>query len=867
MKNLNITLDINKEDFKSKLDIKDGKDGTNGLDGKKGSDGQNGLPGANGSPDTPLEVKAKLLEVGLDYEEIQNTPNIQKIIEISKQSSRDYNLIELKDVNIQTPTNNQVLKYNSTTGLWENGTASGGITNITGFLAAGTYTTLSGTGTLLDPYKVNANETLFNALTLGNKTGTNLTNALPITNFTGTASLVVNDDIDPINLSPGTPGTGLFSDITGANYGFYLTNQGLLQTTPNVDTVMLNAVTTVAFQVSNGADGFVFQGNGNGQGVFQGGTVGGGFSDIYMIPGVTPGVDGYLALDNDTQVKLTAPLVEDYGLTGLTLDTPVYTAVGGGIHTGFNTALPFTGTTPTTYIVTIDSVDSVLLSFGLMFPSGITPGDIIQGDTSGAIGTYLGQGTSLTFSTNYLASFLAGENITNLTTSESGILTGTPIIEHVDTYSTNFGDIFQVITGGPQAITSETNFQFTDITEHGLGDYWTFHSITTTGRYSTYNGVDKVQEIGDIDGITTLGLKLGIDNNHKTVYLTDKFGSNYLSLDASGNSFYLSDIQNIKTVDIQLRQLNNSYSFTTVDWNNNYLYGVFGTLMADWGNGYLYDFAGNATVNWANTLNPQIGDPLSTGNRTVFEVQDSNKTINCLSGGQIYGSVDVSTATNSIGLNGTLTGTFKINSSGTESISTTTNSSADQFLVTNIRDVYIGNGVTNSTPLSVTYHGTGAIGKDKNAGDIIIADGISTGAGTPANVKIQTTHKTGFTGDSTPQTLNDIHQWNEYQSWSIQGQRINRKTTKVDYTVTLQDFYVGISGEGAGVNLQLPKCSTTPAGTMFMFKDIDGKATVYTLRVVANGSDKIDGIGTKQFINNYQAFTLICDGVSAWEVQ
>lgn len=622
----------------------------------------------------------------------------------------------------------------------------------------------------------------------------------------------------------------------------------------------MNVSSYFEFNATNGAAGIVWDGNASGSSVMQAYN-GADFSNFYLNPGTNT------TLEDSIQTKLIAPLVEDYGLTGLTLDTPVYTAVGGGIHTGFNTALPFTGTTPTTYIVTIDSVDSVLLSFGLMFPSGITPGDIIQGDTSGAIGTYLGQGTSLTFSTNYLASFLAGENITNLTTSESGILTGIPIIEHVDTYSTNFGDIFQVITGGTQAITSETNFQFTDITEHGLGDYWTFHSITTTGRYSTYNGVDKVQEIGDIDQITTLGLKLGIDNNHKTAYLTDKFGSNYLSLDVSGNSFYLSDIQNIKTVDIQLRQLNNSFSFTTVDWNNNYLYGVFGTLMADWGNGYLYDFAGNATVSWANTLNPQIGDPLSTGNRTVFEVQDSNKTINCLSGGQIYGSVDVSTATNSIGLNGTLTGTFKINSSGTESISTTTNSSADQFLVTNIRDVYIGNGVTNSTPLSVTYHGTGAIGKDKDAGDIIIADGISTGAGTPANVKIQTTHKTGFTGDSTPQTLNDIHQWNEYQSWSIQGQRINRKTTKVDYTVTLQDFYVGISGEGAGVNLQLPKCSTTPAGTMFMFKDIDGRATVYTLRVVANGSDKIDGIGTKQFINNYQAFTLICDGVSAWEVQ
>jgi len=66
------------------------------------------------------------LKVGLDYEELNGLPDIPKIVSIySKTSSRDYNLTELKDVSISSPTNNQVLKYNSTTRLWENGAGGG----------------------------------------------------------------------------------------------------------------------------------------------------------------------------------------------------------------------------------------------------------------------------------------------------------------------------------------------------------------------------------------------------------------------------------------------------------------------------------------------------------------------------------------------------------------------------------------------------------------------------------------------------------------------------------------------------------------------------------------------------------------------
>lgn len=66
MTKLNINLDIDKKEFKKKLDIRDGKagkDGKNGQNGKRGIDGKDGIPGINGldgSPDSPEEIVNKI---------------------------------------------------------------------------------------------------------------------------------------------------------------------------------------------------------------------------------------------------------------------------------------------------------------------------------------------------------------------------------------------------------------------------------------------------------------------------------------------------------------------------------------------------------------------------------------------------------------------------------------------------------------------------------------------------------------------------------------------------------------------------------------------------------------------------------------
>lgn len=126
------------KDGKPGRDGKDGKDGKQGLPGKPGKDGRDGKDGKDGKSLTPFEIAEIKREAtpikGVDYYTKKDKKEIVKelkgTVEVKPVSlslfQRETTMGSIADVDLSNPTNGQALKYNSTTGKWENGTVSGG---------------------------------------------------------------------------------------------------------------------------------------------------------------------------------------------------------------------------------------------------------------------------------------------------------------------------------------------------------------------------------------------------------------------------------------------------------------------------------------------------------------------------------------------------------------------------------------------------------------------------------------------------------------------------------------------------------------------------------------------------------------------
>lgn len=67
---------------------------------------------------------------------------------------------------------------------------------------------------------------------------------------------------------------------------------------------------------------------------------------------------------------------------------------------------------------------------------------------------------------------------------------------------------------------------------------------------------------------------------------------------------------------------------------------------------------------------------------------------------------------------------------------------------------YIGNGITNATPVSFRVRATGGTGTNIAGGNFTVAPGVSTGSATPACIKLQGT--TAGASGTTAQTLTDV---------------------------------------------------------------------------------------------------------------
>lgn len=139
---------------------RDGKDGVNGKDGRDGKDGKpgrdgytpvkgldyfdglDGKDGKDGKDGRPADEKALARSVVKAVK--ANLPDLSERQFVLFQRQPKIAVNELEDTSISNPTNNQVLKYNSATGKWVNGSGGGG-TGVVETIVAGSNITVDAT--------------------------------------------------------------------------------------------------------------------------------------------------------------------------------------------------------------------------------------------------------------------------------------------------------------------------------------------------------------------------------------------------------------------------------------------------------------------------------------------------------------------------------------------------------------------------------------------------------------------------------------------------------------------------------------------------------------------------------------------------
>ena len=180
-----------------------------------------------------------------------------------------YELNELHDVAITSPTNGQVLKYNSTTGLWYNGTDSAGVAwgGITGTLSSQTdlQTALDGKYSTTNPAGYITSSALTGYATesfvtsQGYITSSALSPYAPLAGatFTGKVTTIASTTgTAPLNIPHGqfpttpndgdiwTTGTGIFSQVNGLPFQFAKVDSPGFSGTPTAPTATAGTSTT-----------------------------------------------------------------------------------------------------------------------------------------------------------------------------------------------------------------------------------------------------------------------------------------------------------------------------------------------------------------------------------------------------------------------------------------------------------------------------------------------------------------------------------------------------------------------------------------------------------------------------------------------
>jgi hypothetical protein len=93
------------------------------------------------------------------------------------------------------------------------------------------------------------------------------------------------------------------------------------------------------------------------------------------------------------------------------------------------------------------------------------------------------------------------------------------------------------------------------------------------------------------------------------------------------------------------------------------------------------------------------------------------------------------------------------------------------------------------------------------------------------------------------------------------SQSVHRTAAAADYTVTDNDYYIGVTNTAARRSINLPSAAGR-AGRVYIIKDESGQAAAHPISVTASDTETIDGEATLTIGTNHGVLRVISSGTS-----
>ena len=111
----------------------------------------------------------------------------------------------------------------------------------------------------------------------------------------------------------------------------------------------------------------------------------------------------------------------------------------------------------------------------------------------------------------------------------------------------------------------------------------------------------------------------------------------------------------------------------------------------------------------------------------------------------------------------------------------------------------------------------------------------------------------------------------EGEATLVLGGSISIKRTAIDsgdspYTLAANDRYVASNSTAGAITVNLPAAATAGAGRILDIKDSHRQSTANNITIDGSGAETIDGAATHVIASNGASVTIVCDGVSNWEI-